>query len=404
MLSDRSVFHAYLAGRASSTFASTFGTFLISWIFYDLTGSKTAMGSLFLLSILAQIAVQFIVGPYIDRWSRTFVMKLSEIIRLITFVMLLVCLLLGLMNPAFLYIAAFFTSIVIYDAAADAIIPKLVHKNELVQANAKVSGITQLIRLIALPAGGFLLANFGQMIAVAIVLSFYLFSILLLPLLKENNESPLSKASWLKQFKAGLEIYKQHKILLVLGSFIATTSFGVFAAQAMYIPYVTEILGGTSFGYGFFAASFPLGYIIGSYMAGKLGVPEKYLYFVMISALFVGGSTYIFLGLTDTLWLAILIEMVAGIVMPFWNVYSTTIYQRLVPDQILGQVLSVRFLLTKAATPIGILYGTFSAAMFNLPFLFLSVGLIICAVTGAGFFLIYRSSRANHNTVLTIKK
>ncbi|RSK52656.1 MFS transporter [Bacillus canaveralius] len=404
MVGNQSVFRAYLVGRASSTFASTFGTFLISWILYDLTGSKTAMGSLFLLSILAQIAVQFIVGPYIDRWSRTLVMKLSEIIRIVTFIMLLICLSLASMDPIILYIAAFLTSIVIYDAAADAIIPKLVHQNELVKANAKISGLTQLIRLIALPVGGFLVANFGQIIAVAIVLSFYLFSIMLLPLLKEKNKSPLSKASWMGQFKAGLDIYTQHKILLILGMFIATTSFGVFATQAMYIPYVTDILGGTSFEYGFFAASFPLGYILGSYLVGKLKAPGKYLYLVMISALFVGGSTHIFLGLTESFWLALLFEMVAGIVMPFWNVYSTTIYQRLVPDEILGQVFSVRFLLSKAATPIGILYGTFCATVFSLPFLFLSVGIILCAVTGMGFFLIYRASKANYKTVLSVKQ
>ncbi|USK26757.1 hypothetical protein LIT32_14720 [Bacillus sp. CMF21] len=70
--------------------------------------------------------------------------------------------------------------------------------------------------------------------------------------------------------------------------------------------------------------------------------------------------------------------------MPFWNIYSTTLYQRLVPDLVLGQILSVRFLLTKAAAPLGILYGTFCASQIGISALFLSVGLLICIVSGAG--------------------
>ncbi|MEM5014867.1 hypothetical protein WKH31_01150 [Metabacillus indicus] len=50
-----------------SVFASTFGTFLLSWILYEKTGSKLAMGTLWLVSISGQLIVQFIAGPYIDR-------------------------------------------------------------------------------------------------------------------------------------------------------------------------------------------------------------------------------------------------------------------------------------------------------------------------------------------------
>jgi hypothetical protein len=37
------------ADQAISSFASTFGTFIISWLVYDITGSKLAMGGLWMI-------------------------------------------------------------------------------------------------------------------------------------------------------------------------------------------------------------------------------------------------------------------------------------------------------------------------------------------------------------------
>ena len=64
-----------------STFASTFGTFCISWLVYDVTGSKMAMGGLWLVSIIGQLIVQLFAGPFIDRWKRTTMMKTIRMVK-----------------------------------------------------------------------------------------------------------------------------------------------------------------------------------------------------------------------------------------------------------------------------------------------------------------------------------
>ena len=117
------------------------------------------------------------------------------------------------------------------------------------------------------------------------VFSLYFVSYWIIVTINESIIEMTEKLSWAKQFKQGLHIYKEHPILLILGGFISVTSFGVFATQAMYIPYVTEILSGSSFEYGLFAASFPLGYMIGSYAAGKLNEPAQSLYRIMMFVL-----------------------------------------------------------------------------------------------------------------------
>lgn len=373
-----------LYNQLLSTFASTFGTFCISWIVYGETGSKFAMGGLWLVSIAGQLLIQFLAGPYIDRFQRTTMMKASEWIRCSAYFLLWMIIFSGNAEVELLYFAAFITSIVVYDPAAAALIPKLVKDGELVKVNAKISGGVQLMRFISLPAAGLIVTAVDYKDALLSISIMFFISFTMILKINEPFIRKTKKNTWTGQFKEGFTLYRNHRILLVLGGFISVTSFGVYASQTMYIPYIAEIIGGSAFEYGLFASSFPLGYILGSYAAAKIRVPKQSLYIVMTSALFIGGCTYLALGVTKILWAAILIEIIAGAAMPFWNIYSTTLYQRLVPDSVLGQILSVRFLLTKAAAPLGILYGTFCASQIGISALFLSVGLLICIVSGAG--------------------
>ncbi|WP_282034028.1 MFS transporter [Metabacillus indicus] len=377
-----------------SVFASTFGTFLLSWILYEETGSKLAMGTLWLVSISGQMIVQFIAGPYIDRFKRTSVMRGSEALRAFVYLLLLLFITAGFNEEALLYAAAFFTSITAYDPAAAALVPKLVHKEELVKVNAGISGGVQLMRFLTLPAAGFLVSVLNEKSSLILIVCAFSISFIMIGFLLEKHTEIDDKATWIKKFKEGTLVYRKHKILLFLGGLVSITSFGVFAAQTMYIPFVSEVLGGSSYEYGLFAASFPLGYIAGSFAASRIKVKDTSIYQIMMLALFIGGSTYLALGAAKTLAAAMVIEIAAGAAMPFWNVYSTTLYQRLVPQSILGQVFSVRFLMTKAAAPLGIVYGTVCAAQFGIQFLFLSIGAIICTVSGGGllFFAFRRRS------------
>lgn len=392
-----------LLNQLISTFASTTGTFILSWMVYDLTGSKVAMGGLWLITVFGQMLVQFLAGPVIDRWKRTTMMQFSELLRFLSYSIILLLFSIGDPMVEILYAASFLTAIVVYDSAANALIPKIVDKDRLVKVNARIAGLVQLIRLIALPIAGIMISAWGQKASLLVVSALFFISIWMIGYISETANNALKKQTWSSQFKKGIQIYRQHPILLYLGLFIATTSFGVFATQAMYIPYVKEILGGSSFQLGLFSAAFPFGYLIGTYIVGKLTEPKKYLYHTMVAALFAGGLTYIALGFTKNIAIALFIETLAGVAMPFWNVYSTTLYQRLVPETLLGQVFSVRFLLTKIVTPLGILYGTFCATVFSIPALFFSVGFIICLVSGIGLMflsaLIAKSNMisASHN-------
>ncbi|MED4126737.1 MFS transporter [Shouchella miscanthi] len=378
---------------ALSTYANNFGAFLISWLVYDITGSKLAMGSLWMVIIITQLVVHFLVGPSLDNWRRKNVMFVSEAFRLIIFGIILFLAIFNQLNVILLYVCAFLVNVVFYDPAANALIPSIVKRDQLVKANAKLSGAQQFMRLLGILSAG-LVTFIGAINSLIFVTIMLFLSVILIAKINENGIKIRERQSWLNQFKEGTVIYKHKPILLYLGLFLAVTNFGIFAAQIMYIPFVYEDLGGTALSYGLFAASWPIGYVIGAKIMSKLpdfsyGIKIR----LMMLSLVIGGLTFIFLGFAKIIWVAILIEVIAGLVGPFWNVYSSNLYQVVVPDKIRAQVFSVRFLIGRCATPLGIIFGTAIATIYGISSMFIMVGLITTIIAIFGYFLMRNISK-----------
>ena len=383
-----------------SAFASAAGTFVLSWMLYELTGSKAAMGGLWLLSLSGQWLMQWLAGPLIDRWRRVTVMRVSETIRGAAYAFVWVMWIAGQKDAYIVMAGSFISSLQIYDAAAGAVLPKLAAADKLVRANAAVSGMGQLARIAALPAAGLLTRVIPPEILLPVLAFLFFASWVPTSLITEKHHAAEERRTWKNSLMQGIRVYRSNTLLSLLAFLVSVTSFGVFATQAMYLPFVTEMLRGGPLEYGWFSAAFPLGYVCGSVLAGRLREPGAYLFVVMSAALFAGGITYILLGMTTNMTAAIIIEAAAGAAMPFWNVYSSTIYYRAVPPTLLGQVLSMKSLLQRAATPFGVMYGAYCASAFGLPELFLSVGLLICTVSGAAALLHWKSVSQKRGTAV----
>ena len=65
------------------------------------------------------------------------------------------------------------------------------------------------------------------------------------------------------------------------------------------LPYITDELSGGYAEYGYFMASFPLGYVIGSMLVSKIKYKSRRV--LMLGELLVGGLTYISLGLNNSI-------------------------------------------------------------------------------------------------------
>ncbi|MFC0418571.1 MFS transporter [Cytobacillus solani] len=376
-------------GNAISEFGGAFGTFCNSILIYQLTGSTMALGSMWLLYFLPSLILQLFIGPFIDRWSRKWIMVFSQWARGGIFLIPLVSLLTGTLEPWHIFAVQIFVGLItpVYTPANQAIIPFIVAKEQLNTANAYLDGTVRLMTFMAPIAGGVVVEYFGVKLTLFFVSGFLLASGTLLLFIKEEKTSQNERKTWLQQFTEGISYFFKQPIIVWLGIFLAFVQFGVGAAMVINLPYITTELSGTYAEYGYFMASFPLGYVIGSMLIGKIKYKSRRV--IMLGSLVIGGFTYLFLAINHSMYVAYMTEAIAGIAMAIFGVHNISIFQQIIPNHLMGKVISVRLFIIRGAMPLGVAAGSVLSELWGIRPLYLLIGSLICCVSLIGIFLPY---------------
>ncbi|MBU9710939.1 MFS transporter [Evansella tamaricis] len=362
--------------QAASGLGGTFATFIISWLVYDLSGSKIAMGMIWISFMVPSLLTNLLAGPYIDRFSYKKMMIFSEWLRAITFIIIGGLLLTNQLPLIVLFIAAMVAGIAepLFRPASMAYVASILPKENLQRGNSLLEGTMQTMMLIGPALGGLLLSVFGPSLVIFILTFAITFAGILLLFVKNTEQlQSKEKTPWLPMFKEGINFFKMYPVLFWIGILMMIINFSSGAAQPMFLPYVLEHLQGTEFQYGLFMSLFSCGMVFGSLITGFFKQPKN-LRFVMLGSLTLGGVCLVFLGLVTNIWVALVISMAQGIFAVMFTINNTTFYQKRVPEKIRGRVFTVRALLAQSGIPIGAGLGGVLAEVYSFSFLFVTLG------------------------------
>ncbi|MED1270174.1 MFS transporter [Bacillus mycoides] len=388
VLKNRSFFFMWI-GSAISELGGAFGTLCNSILVYELTGSKTALSSMWLLYFIPSLILQLISGPYIDKWSRKWIMIFSQWMRASVFLLPLVMLVTSSIEVWHVYVVQIIIGLItpLYTPASQAITPSIVSKEQLQDANAYIDGMTRLMMFVAPVLGGIVIHFIGMKLTLFFVCVCLFISGGLLLFITEKRIKQELRKTWLEQFLHGFTYFFTKTVIVWLGIFLTFVQFGVGVTMVTNLPYIKDELSAGYAEYGYFMAGFPLGYVVGSMLVGKVKYRSRRL--LMLGGLFVGGLTYISLGLNNSIIIAIVIEVIAGICIAFFNVHNTTICQQTVPSNMIGKVFSVRLFFIRSAMPLGVLLGGILSEMWGVRVLYFIIGSIICVTSLIGILLPY---------------
>ncbi|PEC22289.1 MFS transporter [Bacillus cereus] len=388
VLKNRSFFYMWI-GSAISELGGAFGTLCNSILVYELTGSKTALSSMWLLYFIPSLILQLISGPFIDKWSRKWIMIFSQWIRASVFLIPLVMLITGSIEVWHVYVVQIIIGLItpLYTPASQAITPSIVSKEHLQDANGYIDGMTRLMMFLAPVLGGIVIKSIGLKLTIFFVCVCLFISGGLLFFIKEARVRKELRKTWLEQFLHGFTYFFTKPTIVWLGVFLTFVQFGVGVTMVTNLPYIKDELSAGYAEYGYFLAGFPLGYVVGSILVGKVTYKSRRI--LMLGGLFVGGLTYISLGCNHSIIIAIIIEVIAGICIAFFNIHNTTICQQSVPNNMIGKVFSVRLFFIRSAMPLGVLLGGILSEMWGVRVLYLIIGSIICITSLIGILLPY---------------
>ncbi|MFS0673441.1 MFS transporter [Ornithinibacillus sp. 179-J 7C1 HS] len=379
-------FRSIWLGNATSELGGALFTACISILVYELTGSTTALGSVWLIYYIPSFFMQLFIGPYIDRFSRKWMMIHCQLVRMVLAVLLLLLLSFNSFTISFIFIIQVIVGLImpIFSPANQAILPTVMEKEKLAKANASLDSTRQVMVIMGPIIAGFFVDYLAVEWVLLIIAVAFALSALLLVFVKENYQKSSVRRPWIKEFREGLASYFEHKLIVWLGVFFGFVQFGVGVTIVTTIPYITSILEQPYSAYGIFMAGFPIGYTIGA-IINRQFLNVKGIG-ILFTALFIGGCTYLALGFTPWYTLAVLTEVIAGMVIAIFNIYNITLIQQAIPNHLMGKVTSVRLLIMRTMLPLGILFATLISPYVSIRTLYFVIGSVICVTAISGYF------------------
>jgi len=383
------------SAQAVSALGDAFGAMAMGWAVYELTGSKVAMGSLFLVNFLPQMVIWIFGGPLVDRFERRRLMIWLDLARAAAYALPPLLAVTGHLALWHLFALTFVEGVAgaLFWPASLALLPSLVASEKLVRANSLTIGAFTSVNLIGPAIAGLLVAAYGSQPAMLIdAASFALSALTLfwLPSMVRRaaaaGEGP--DAPYLMQLAEGYKFFGRAPALLIMMLLLAASNMGTTVMWTMLIPWVREVIGAGAGVVGMWEAAVALGMLAATVIIGRMG-DIKRRRVTMLLGLAGGGLFEAAMGFVGRGQVALAVGLAAlwGFASPFWDTQSQAIYQRVVPDRLRGRVMSVRLLVGQGMRPVGALLGSFMADRAGLPLTFLVFGIVPGLLALAGCFL-----------------
>ncbi|UTR15946.1 MFS transporter [Salipaludibacillus sp. LMS25] len=375
--------------QLASGLGNTMAVFIISWLVFDITGSEASMGIVWFFYMSAFIISLVLIGPFIDKVQKKYIMVLSEWGRSISFLLLVGFIATDQLSIIIMYIIVILVGLLepIFKPASRAYLSEIVEKDQLLKANSILESTLQITMIIGPSFGGLLLLTFSPLILLIFLISFLAIAGSLIILLKPLNlQNDSSSNSWLIDFKIGLKYFKDNPLFLYMVIFVFFLNFSAGAIQPLLLPYVINHLQGEPEQYGFLTSSLAFGMLVGALFL-TFKKKHRNLKYLMFGSIILSGICLSLLGYTTYFVISLISILLYGFFLSIFNINNTTLYQVNPPIHLRGRVMSVRSLVSKAGIPIGALIGGYISEGVGVNNLFIILGLTMIFTCIVGWVL-----------------
>jgi MFS family permease len=300
-------------------------------------------------------------GLLADRVSRQKIMVVSECIRTLALIGLMVGVALNKVSMPMLAILGFIGALgtVGFSVAAPALVPNLVPRASLARANGKL----ELARSTAFAAGpaiaGAIVAWMGATPTFSIAAVLSSAAVLLLLKVYDAEVRSTVKRNVLADLKQGMQfIWHQEFLRPILFTSIAW-NIAWFTLQAAYIPYAIRVLGLNASGVGITMACYGIGMITGALLAPRVIRLMPFGRAILVGPWFSVAASAVMLStlLVPSGVLAGFSYFLFGAGPILWTITSTTLRQTVTPSELLGRVGSMMLTVNFGIRPLGAALG-----------------------------------------------
>ena len=381
-------FWKYWTGQTISNLGSSITLFALPLLIYKLSGSALDLGIASAATFLPYLLFGLILGAWVDRVNRKRMMIGTDIGRALIIASIPLLFAFGLLTVWWIYIVAFIhaTLTICFEAGQFAAIPSLVNQDDLVTANGRIQASYSGASIAGPLLAGVLVTTIPLAALLLIDAFSFLVSSFSLALIKIgfNTDEKRAPTSIRSDVAEGLRyvfsnpVLRNISIMMALVNFVGTTTY----AQLIFFAKVR--LQATDFKASLLYSAGSLGVVILALAAGPL---RKHWSFstVALGALMLEGILTVVFSLMRMYWAAVVLWTLIGGLGILFNINTSSLRQTIVPNHLLGRVVSIASVLAWSAIPLGsllggfaiswtqnvaLVYGVIGVLMFLIPFAF----------------------------------
>lgn len=381
-------FRLLMLGKLVSLIGTQMQNFALSLYVFKITGSATVFASVLAVAIIPQILLGPICGVFSDWLDRKKIIVYLDMIRgIVIGIYAFIFYQNGDLPLASIYALVIILSLtsLLFQPAVQTVIPSIVKKDELVDANAINSLIMNMGILVAPILGGLLFGIYGLLVILIFnAISFVMSSISEMFInIPKTNKKPekINIRVFLNDFTDGIKFIKRKKIILNIITLGIAVNFVGASFGTIGLVYISKkILMVTDFQYGILEGSMGLAMILAPIISGVVAKKVK-LGKIMFWDIFLVSILFgvvaivpapIFLNLFKINFIPYIILMILtfliSLISSVGNIALSVMFQQVVPLSIMGRVSTVMTTGLMATSPLGqmifgILYDKIDAWM-----------------------------------------
>lgn len=381
-------FRNLFASATASAVGGAVSSVAISWIVYHATHSTLDIALVGVAGFVPGILLGFLSGVLADRYNRRSLMVTADLVRMAAMGLLAVSLYWAgfslLLIVAVLVVVNAFGSL--FTPASQAILPRLVPKGSLEDANGLLQGTTAVMISLGSALGGVIVAFAGAVwglglnaltYAASAIFVFQIAGSLGLPRVLGETRS----SSFRREFSEGIGYMRAHRPILEVTLAFLPANFLFTLVVGFVVVYSTARFGANPTIYGSLAAVEAAGTAAGALVVGRIRA-RRFAGVLMGGCILGQGAGAALLAVSHSVVLSLLASAVLGLGIGLVNTVYYATMQAIVPGELLARVLSIDSVGAFAAVPAGFAVGGVIASRYGigLTFLVAAIGLLVNGV------------------------
>jgi MFS family permease len=377
-LIKRKDFSLLILGKLVSLLGSNMQQFALSLYVLALTGSATIFASMLSISILPRIILSPIAGVFGDWFDRKKTIVLLDFLNSIiigTFAVIYI--INGSISIPMIYILVILLEIteIFFHSAMSAVLPSIVEKEELLEANSLNSLVMNIGNILAPVLASFIYGTFGmRVILIVNSISFLLSAISEMFInIPKNHKAP--KKINMNVFKTdlmeGINIIKSNRLIstmISLGTIINFCIGPLFSIGLIFI--IKEVLKTNDFQFGIFQMILSASMLVAPILCGSIIKKVKigrlcftsfiFISFLILIMAIIPSNIFVNAFNTNIIpYIGLLsISFMVGILATVANIALGTLFNQIVPLELMGRTSTVFNLAVTVFIPIGqMLFG-----------------------------------------------